>query len=175
MSRVLGIDQSYASTGCVIIEDGECIHAQIISSDTDLDKIDRAWQIAHDILTMIAFHGGKLDGVALEGLAFGMRGSATRDLAGLQFIIIAVLRHSGVIENNIQVISPLSVKKFATGSGKADKKQMIEVLPKNVRERFDNLGVKKTTGLADLADAYHIAQYAHDQHMQKKTKNNKCL
>lgn len=155
--RILGIDQSFTSTGCVILEDDKFVYAQKITSDVGLDKVDRAWQIAHDIEFLAT--RGDIHHIALEGLAFGMRGDATRDLAGLQFIIIAVLRHHGKYDN-IKIVSPLSAKKFATGSGKADKNAMMDCLPKDVREEFDKLGVKKSTGLKDLADAYWIARFA---------------
>ena len=37
---------------------------------------------------------------------------------------------------------------------------MIESLPENIHKKFLELGVKKTTGLGDLADAYHIGMMA---------------
>lgn len=169
---ILGIDQSYTSTGCVVLEDNKFLYAQKITSDEHLDKPDRAWQIAHDILFLATRCGRNLNCIALEGLAFGMRGNATRDLAGLQFIIIGVLRHEGKYDN-IQIVSPLSVKKFATGNGKADKNAMIEKLPKDIGEEFNKLGVKKSTGLKDLADAYWIARVASDPNFKTQTKKVK--
>jgi len=167
MKRILGIDQSYTSTGCVILEDNNFIYAQKISSDDGLDKPDRAWQIAHDILFLA--HRCNVQYIALEGLAFGMRGNATRDLAGLQFIIISVLRHEGKYDN-IQIVSPLTAKKLATGNGKADKNLMISYLPKNIVDEFKKLGVKKSTGLKDLADAYWIARVASDPNFKTQIK-----
>jgi Holliday junction resolvasome RuvABC endonuclease subunit len=64
--------------------------------------------------------------------------------------------------HKVEVVVPGTVKKFATGSGKATKEEMIDSLPKHVREYFDALGVKKTTGLADLTDAYFIAKHYKD-------------
>jgi Holliday junction resolvasome RuvABC endonuclease subunit len=57
---------------------------------------------------------------------------------------------------NIIIIPPKTVKKIATGNGNASKDDMIEHLPKIVREEFAAIGYKKSTGLKDLADAYWI-------------------
>ena len=43
---------------------------------------------------------------------------------------------------------------------------MIENLPKCILNEFLELGVKKTTGLADLADAYWIAKTAENLHKE---------
>jgi Holliday junction resolvasome RuvABC endonuclease subunit len=104
----------------------------------------------------------KPDFIALEGLAFGMTGNATRDLAGLQFSIITVARYIDLI--NIEIVTPLSVKKFATDNGKAKKEDMIAALPILVGDMFRERGFKKTTGLADLADAYFIAKFIQHKH-----------
>jgi len=58
----------------------------------------------------------------------------------------------------MEIVPPTSVKKFGASYGFAKKEAMIDALPKDVREYFLSLGVKKTTGLSDLADAYFIAK-----------------
>ena len=58
------------------------------------------------------------------------------------------------------IVPPTTLKKFATGSGKADKNEMIAALPVDVREHFNAQGYKKTTGLTDVADAYWLSTYA---------------
>lgn len=152
--RVLGIDQSYTGSGLIVLESTNILHAERFTSSINLDKPDRCWEIATHIGSIVDNYNPHI--IAIEGLAFGMRGDATRDLAGLQFVIICVLRHFH--KKDTLIVSPKAIKKFATGSGKADKKQMIENLPPEVRAQFDNLGVKKTTGLADLTDAYFLAR-----------------
>jgi Holliday junction resolvasome RuvABC endonuclease subunit len=153
----LGIDQSYTNTGFCLIDSSQQLvdFGTIKTSDNQGDHFDRCNVIASTIVNYATLH--KPVNIALEGLAFGMRGDATRDLAGLLFVIITQLRSQGFTPH---LITPLSLKKFATGSGKADKALMISTLPTNVLTRFTSSNFKKTTGLADLADAYFIAKYA---------------
>ncbi len=150
--KYLGIDQSYRSTGIVIIENGEMIHCEKYTTDADKDVYDRAEELSLHIEEVALEH--KPDQIGLEGLSYGSQGNVTRDLGGLIFTIILHLRHIGW---EPRVIAPPTVKKIATGSGRAKKEQLIESLPTEVRAEFDLLGVKKTTGLADLTDAYWIA------------------
>lgn len=153
--RCVGIDQSYTSCGICILEDDKLIFGKKLSSIQTEDIYLRAVSIADQIANIVEFH--KVDHIAIEGLAFGMRGSATRDLAGLLFTIIIILRQRGLLSPDI--ITPLSLKKFATGSGKAKKEEMIRSLPVDARTYFDSQNYKKTTGLADMADAFWLAKF----------------
>ncbi len=150
--KILSIDQSYTSAGIVVIEDGMMTHCEKYSTDKENDIFQRAWELTTHIRSQVAFH--KPDLVALEGLAFASNGNATRDLAGLLFTIVNVLTNIDQIE--VKIYPATTVKKIATGKGNAKKEVLIEVLPKYVRDKFDELGVKKTTGLGDLSDAYWI-------------------
>lgn len=152
--RVIGIDQSYSSTGLVLLEDGELKEFHIIRSPKALSIYERAEFLANAIL----MHANNFepDIVGIEGLAFGMRGDATRDLAGLQFVIVNKLMFEGNFA--VDVVAPNAVKKHATGNGRAKKEELYEALPQNTQKLFLELGVKKTTGLFDLTDAYWIAQ-----------------
>ena len=154
--KILGIDQSYTCSGLIVLEDGEVIHAEKFSSDTTKDKPGRAWEVAKQIGRLVTRFNPDI--VALEGLAFGMRGDATRDLAGLQFTIVNVLRYH--YDTECIVVSPRTVKKVATGNGKADKMEMYNLLPKKIKNLFEEMGLKKSTGMLDLTDAYYIAKVA---------------
>lgn len=175
--KILAVDQSYTCSGIIVLEGDNILHAEKLVSDATKDKPARAWFIAEYIGNLVDEH--KPDIVALEGLAFGMRGDATRDLAGLQFVIVCVLRNHG---KECIVVSPKTVKKVATGSGKADKMEMYECLPKHAQELFEEMGLKKTTGMLDLTDAYYIAKTVSDPEFKseglskpkkKKKKRNK--
>lgn len=164
--NICGIDQSFTSTGaCVISKDGDLIFADKYASDTNDDIYSRAWEIAGWLSEVAKEHNVAF--CVLEGLAFASHGDATRNLAGLQFVLYCVLHF--IEGHKVEVVVPTVVKKFATGNGRATKEEIIEKLPTDVLEYFKALGVKKTTGLADLADAYFIAKYY--QHL--KTQEHK--
>lgn len=152
--RILAVDQSYTSCGIVVLEGDEILHAQRFVTDKKDDIYDRAWDVANEISDVARRFNLKYIGV--EGLAFAMTGNATRDLAGLLFTIVTQLR---IVEGyTVYIIPPNTVKKVATGRGNAKKEQLVESLPPYVRDIFDDLGVKKTTGLLDLTDAYWIGK-----------------
>jgi hypothetical protein len=85
-----------------------------------------------------------------------MTGNATRDLAGLQFSIITKIKF--ILQMDIEIIAPPTLKKFATGSGRASKIDMINALPPEVYEHFTKEKKwKKSSGLTDVTDAYFLA------------------
>lgn len=168
MRYFLGIDQSFTSTGVVVINDsGAMIKSATIKTPKDLDIFERAWQVANTISTDY-INAYTPEMIGLEGLAFSKFGDATRDLAGLQFTLVNHLRHIHsydevddelVPNTHVIVVSPNELKKFATTKGNAKKQQMVDCLPKYVLESFKKQNYKKTTGLYDVTDAYWIARY----------------
>jgi Holliday junction resolvasome RuvABC endonuclease subunit len=153
----LGLDQSYKSFGYCLLDNNSNLidFGTIKTTDKDGDKVDRCTIITKQIIQYVEKH--RPVNITIEGLAFGMRGDATRDLAGLFFVLVTSLRNYGF---NPVVVTPLSLKKFATGSGKSEKAQMVDALPQEVKDKFIDAGYKKTTGLTDLADAYFLSKYA---------------
>ena len=165
MKITMGIDQSFTSTGVVIMShEGDTttvLHYEVIRSNPEDDIYTRCVFIADKIVELAKKH--LPDGVLIEGLAFGVgAGDATRNLAGLQFVIITKLKE---FINTIQVIAPTSLKKFGTGSGRANKIEMHAALPTNISTTFKDAKILKTKGLYDLVDAYWLACY------QTKDKN----
>lgn len=157
--RVLGIDQSFTSTGLVVFEDNLLIYKDIFSSSKkngDIHQIfERVIEVKNRVIQVCIEH--HIDKVNIEGLGFGARGDATRNLAGLQFGIVCDL----IEKLNIRpmVIAPTSLKKKATGSGKATKEEMvssIQLIDGNFHEYL--LSIPKTKGRYDLADAYWLAK-----------------
>lgn len=152
----IGIDQSYTSTGYCIIEE-DILDYGIIKTDKDMDIHDRVTKITDNLIEIISKYPNSQ--ITIEGLAFGIRGNATRDLAGLQFVIIHNLkRHL----KNFEVVAPTSLKKFATGSGGGKKKitkaDMFKALPEDIQKLFKSTH-KISTGLYDITDAYWLAKY----------------
>lgn len=151
--KILGLDQSFTCSGFVVLDDNSLIHCERFKTTKDDNIYDRTWKVVSRVKELV--HEYKPDYIAIEGLAFASVGNATRDLAGLQFAIISNLCYQDGIP--VKIVPPTSVKKQATGKGRVDKMELVEALPTEVREAFDAIGVKKTTGLRDLADAYWIA------------------
>lgn len=154
--KILGIDQSYTSTGYCIIDEFENVldFGTIKTSQNDGDIFKRARFIT-DSLKKIA-NDNNVDFVGLEGLAFGGFGNATRDLAGLQFLIVDAFGSS-----YIKIYAPTSVKKLAVGKkkGKIQKQDLFDSLPEKIKNDFLSSGLKKTKGLYDVVDSYWISIY----------------
>lgn len=169
MSIFIGLDQSYTSTGYCVLSNKLYLPVPIIdfgiykTAATDGDMYERAIIVTNKIVELCKQYPNAT--VAIEGLSFGQRGDATRDLAGLQYVIITSLRTQLGINNTI-LVAPKSVKKFATGSGgsaknKVTKIDMVNALPTFISETFIEQGFKKSTGLFDLTDAYWIAKFVY--------------
>lgn len=153
--KTLGVDQSYTSTGWCLNHNGTMTHFGTIKTTGD-DMYSRAVQVADGIVDIIKHH--KVDVVNCEGLAYGSVGDATRNLAGLAFVLITTLRRMcpTVIVN---IVPPTTLKKHATQKGNASKQEMVDALPSNVRDRIIVAGYKKTTGLYDITDAHFLSTY----------------
>lgn len=153
----IGFDQSYTSSGfCVIDNDGNILDFGTFKSAKATDVYDRAVQVANFLVDKIVQHNATH--VNIEGLAFGIRGDATRDLAGLLFTIITTIRQLKK-EIKLSIIAPTQLKKFATGSGKSDKNAMIASVPPDILSKFKGANYKKTTGLTDIVDSYYLSTY----------------
>lgn len=153
--KKIGIDQSFSKTAVVVLIDGELDDFIVFTSDKNDDIFYRCWKLTKDICEFIEMK--KPDHINIEGLSFASFGDATRNLSGLQFSIVSKLRfeHSYIVD----IVSPMSLKKVSTGSGKAKKTEMVAALPEKVLTKFKESGYKRSNGLEDLADAYHLANY----------------
>lgn len=151
--KTLGVDQSYTSTGWCLNHNDQMTHFGIIKSKGN-STYERAADVANTLVALVKQH--KVDLVNCENLAFGMRGDATRDLAGLLYVIVTSLQRECPTVK-IGLIAPTSNKKRATGKGTASKRDMIDALPEAVLTQFKEKNFKVTTGLADLADSYWLS------------------
>jgi Holliday junction resolvasome RuvABC endonuclease subunit len=154
----MGIDQSFTSTGIWISdENGNHIHHELITTKKDKDdpltNFKRASFIADQILSIVDDFG--IEYVIIEALAYGSMGDATRNLAGLQYLIITGLINRGGI--SIDIVAPTSLKKQATTKGNAKKEEMYECCPQHVKDFVDP--IPKSKGKYDLVDAYFLSIY----------------
>jgi Holliday junction resolvasome RuvABC endonuclease subunit len=93
-----------------------------------------------------------LASVYIEGPAFASQGNAALQMGALNFFVRTFLRKKEV---DYKIIAPPTLKKWVTGSGRADKKQMID----KVEERW-NIKFKDN----NLADAYGLARMAMEEY-----------
>lgn len=157
--RFLGIDQSFTSTGIVVLDDYDnLVHHEVITTekyDDSLQIFQRMITISTQIIDIIKNHDVK--SIAIEGLSFMSRGDATRNLAGLQGVLV-----SSIIQkypsDSVTIVAPPTLKKYATGSGKAKKEDVFNELPTDIKELFGKIPIAK--GRYDLSDAYWLASYA---------------
>lgn len=113
MIPVVGLDPSLRATG-LALPDGELLTIATPSCSTLDDRIER---IRH-IFGQVGVRAGIGALVVIEGPAFGMNNKATHELAGLWWALVVRLAEQG---NQVAVMSPGQLKKFATGRGNAKK------------------------------------------------------
>jgi hypothetical protein len=91
--------------------------------------------------------------VNMEGISYGSVGSAAlADLAGLNFAIRMLLIEKGI---KFKIVSPISLKVFATNNAGATKEEMSwawKLLDKEMQD-IDKIKID------DLADAYFLCRY----------------
>lgn len=168
----MGIDQSLSCTGVVlhqVEDDGSraVVYSETISTTKDpskspiADTIIRSKIIADKLLDIqICWQP---DYIALENLSYGSVGSATRNLAVLFGVICTTM---GLQDPN--AVPPTTLKKFATGNGKATKKEVLEAIDQE-DPAFYNFLTKVTLkgGRHDLADAFWIAKWIENENRKK--------
>ena len=160
----LGIDQSLRSTGVVVVDgDKKLVDYVVISTDTEKPTEERCEFIAEWVRSMVVTN--KVDTAVIEGLSFGSQTNATRDLAKLQGFINSYLKRSLAYGYYPICVAPTSLKKYATGSGKAKKEEMLEACPEDIKKFLETF--PKTKGRFDLCDAYWLACYGVDNPQER--------
>ena len=167
----MGLDQSYTSSGLVVVDRfGQIVASEICHSKKGETDFQRSWSLYLNILKLVQKH--KIKYLAIEGLAFGKFGNATRSLAILQGVLVTNLLYlsgdtycSGL--EKVEIVTPSALKKYATGNGRADKKQMIKHVPVGILNSWRAEFPEKS--INDLADAYFLAKKCHTMFMQTKT------
>jgi Holliday junction resolvasome RuvABC endonuclease subunit len=157
---ICGIDQSLTSTAVLIfnLNTEEVISCNLIKTKNkdkakEFTKEERIKSIRDEIKVLLEKYN--VEYVFLEGLSLKNKNSVSaRDLSGLFYSIVILC-----LDNQIPYtfFPPTTVKAFAY-KGNASKEEILSRIPENVREMFDKLKAKKTTGIFDLADAYFIGQ-----------------
>ena len=118
MNKIVGLDLSLNSTGiCVMTEDS--VFTESITPGKNQDRNDRV----NDILTAILLHVDKDSVCLIEDYAYAaFPGSSS---------VTILAEINGIIKHDLwtkfipyHTVSPTTIKKFLTGSGKAKKEDM---------------------------------------------------
>lgn len=158
MNLLMSIDQSLNSTGIIIWKDKPMWFLIKPTKEHKTDEaIHKIRNVIKELKSLVLEHG--IDVIVIESLPYGVNSTSVRPLAALYYCIHNLCLDMGIEFHEANVTA---VKKFATGSGKADKAQMINAAVVDAGPMFKTIldaGIKKTTGLGDLSDAYFIGQY----------------
>ena len=151
-TKFVGIDQSYSSTGVVVI-DGDSITARAIKAGTPKDPFHiRLSDLITKIKVLLPDPKDTL--IYMEGAAYAATYNVFM-LGELSGALKMFFYQSGYA---YEIVQPTVLKKFATGSGQANKKMIKE----SVQERW---GFK--SGCDDINDAFVLAQIAKERNVIK--------
>lgn len=124
-AAVVGVDASISKTGLAIYRKGsEILPIHIRTVDTKergqdhLSRAERMYESAGAINSRVPFNSL----VLLEGPAYGAKGSSFHDLAGHWWNVFTRLAMGW---SDVLVVTPGQLKKFATGSGSANKETVM--------------------------------------------------
>ena len=125
--RILGIDPGIATIGFGVIDfnKGQCsfVKCGIISTPAHTQLSDRLCTIYDDLTELIKAY--KPDAVSIEELFFNTNLTTGISVAHGRGVILLACRKSGV---KIFEYTPLQVKQSVVGYGRAEKKQVMEMV-----------------------------------------------
>ncbi len=147
--RVLGIDPGYAIIGYGIIEYDnfrfKTVAYGAVTTTPDKPFLDRLCDIFDDISTLIAkYHP---DCLSIEKLYFNTNTTTAIDVAQARGVILLAARRANI---DVFEYTPLQVKQSITGYGRAEKRQVMEMV-KNL------LQLNSVPKPDDTADALALA------------------
>lgn len=147
--RILGIDPGYGRLGYAIIDvvrgKPKAVTYGVITTEKNVETAERLCEIAADVRSVIKKYSPEK--MVIEELFFAKSVTTALKVAevrGVMFLIAAEVKMK-VVE-----VKPNAVKLALTGYGKADKRQMQDM----VKVVFD---LKKAPKIDDAADALAIA------------------
>ena len=105
--------------------------------------------------------------VVIEGISYGssIRTKSIFDLAGLNYMIRYKLITGDIQHLNLSIATPSNIKKYATGTGNANKESIMTIF-KYIFPEMQNI-----PKLDDIADSYFMAYFALE--LDKKNGTNK--
>lgn len=155
--RIVGMDLSLTSTGTA-----DCADARVYRTDASMPMEQRLLEQRFNAVDFVmaptnqqsGFEGyRRADLVVMEGPSFGSKGPGHDELAGLRWMVRCELYGWGI---PVAVVSPASLKRWTTGTGKASKADMVAAVAERYGIHLDPL-LKVKDGRYDAADATALA------------------
>ncbi len=147
--RILGIDPGYATVGYGII-DYESAKFSVVSHGAVItppkDKFPKRLKTIYDDITFL-IEKYRPDSLAIEKLYFNTNTTTAIDVAQARGVIVLAAENNGL---KIYEYTPLQVKQSVTGYGRAEKRQVMDMV-KNL------LKLKAVPKPDDTADALALA------------------
>lgn len=155
----VGLDLSITGTGIVAITAGGYVStarkvgSKVVEGMGDIERFSLQVEAVMQVI------GPRpVDLFVVENYAFSGNGQITRlaEYAGLvKYTLWSVY---GVPEKNITFCSPMTMKKFVTGKGNAEKDQILKAVYQRWGQDFDSNDVADAFGLAIVG---HFSRYSH--------------
>jgi len=146
---ILGIDPGYARVGIGLVQqEGSkyfCLHYECIETNKTLNFNQRLFSISTKLNQIIKKYKPEI--AVVEKLFFAKNATTAIDVGQARGVILLTLFNHGI---DTYELTPLEVKRFVSGYGKADKKQIQRVV-KMI------LGLKEIPQPDDAADALALA------------------
>lgn len=193
MTKLISIDQSLSKSALVEWVDGVPVDRYVFKSGSEKSKkhlanvtyfetVDEQMEfLADKMLERVNIF--KPDHITMEGLAFGSVGNATRDLAGLYYVMRNAFYQAGYNWNQMTATPPISAKSVARGflpvalqtvpkpngkegtnKVKMEKPLMIAAVPEAHRWLYDGFALSGLkAGKDDLADAYFLGVFYYEK------------
>lgn len=124
---IIGIDPGYAIVGVGVVEykgnKFRPIEYTAITTPAGMNTVDRLKKIYDEMAMLIDKH--KPDAMAIEELFFNSNQKTAINVAQARGVILVAAANKGV---PVREYTPLQVKQSVTGYGRADKKQMQEMV-----------------------------------------------
>ena len=147
--KILGIDPGLGIVGYSIIEyngnEPKLLHSGSIQTSKEKSESARLLEIFEDMNTIVEMY--KPDVASIEKLFFFRNQTTVMPVAHARGVILTVLEKFGV---PIFEYTPMEVKQVLTGYGRAEKKEVEQMVKLS-------LGVEKLPKLDDTVDSIAIA------------------
>ena len=132
----LGLDLSLVNSGIVLLENGKIIKQKSIKSkpvgDKPIDELKRIQKIVSEIEDIVSEYNPTIS--VIEGMAYMVtKTSSLVQLGALNYFTRAMLADYNI---PFIVVAPMTLKKFITGKGNADKEVLMMMVYRDYKEQI---------------------------------------